>query len=397
MDLIVWLGFILSLVLMVLIARKNLWLGFFVGAIVLGVFNLSIVQIWQQIAKTLTTPSTLLMAFAVGIIPLIGGVLETTGMMTALVSNLNISRKLFLIFGPAFFGMLPMPGGALLSAPLVFRAGADIPNEQYAAINVWFRHALILIYPLGALLVTTKIANLNLYTAVLYMLPGFILMLILGYFFLLRGVHGKLTTKENPNLKKILLPIIVIVSAPAIHLSLMTIFPKLMTEIPLIIGVVFSFFLSLFLGKMNLKKLLPISKKMKPWKFFLIIIGMFLFINIFQASNVSRIIANIVFSRHFLLIVIGAFLGFVTGRVQMPFAIVLPIYLSTTGFSSIGYLTFATMFFAIYMGYIISPIHPCVSVSIEFFGSNLKDFFKKLYPIILISLTAATVVSLFFT
>lgn len=393
MNLTIWLGFLISLALMIIIARKNLWLGFIVGALVLGIFNLSFRGIFAQIQNTLTDPSILLLALSVGLIPLIGGALEVSGLMDDLVNNLRMKRKLFLAFGPAFLGMLPMPGGALLSAPLVLRAGTDISDDKYTAINVWFRHVLVLIYPLGALLVTSKMANLSLYFAMLYIIPCFILMIILGYIFLLKGIHGNLKTSDNIIRKKVFIPLAIILSAPIIHLILMSLFKNIIQEIPLSIGVLTSLILAFSIGKLDLKKIIPISLKMKPWKYFLIIIGMFLFLNIFQASNISKVIADIVFCKSFLIVGVAAFLGFVTGRVQMPFAILLPIYYSKFGVESMTYLVFAVMFFSIFMGYVISPIHPCVSVSIEFFGSSLKDFFKRLIIPTGISLIFALIIS----
>jgi integral membrane protein (TIGR00529 family) len=393
MTLLIWLGFLISLTLMIIIARKNLWLGFIIGALVLGVFNLSFKEILSEIQNTLTDPSILLLALAVGLIPLIGGTLEDSGLMDDLVNNIKMKRKLFLMFGPAFLGMLPMPGGALLSAPLVLRAGLDISGDKYTAINVWFRHTLILIYPLGDLLVTTKMANLNLYIAMLYLIPGFVLMVILGYVFLLRGIDGRLPQEGKFNLKKFFAPFGIILSAPIIHIVLMSIFKNLMYEVSLTIAVLTSLMLAFYFGKLKVKSIKPIVAKMKPWKFFLIIIGMFLFLNIFQVSNISKVIADIVFCKSFLIVGIAAFLGFVTGRVQMPFAILLPIYYSKFGSGAITYLVFGVMFFSTFMGYIISPIHPCVSVSLEFFGAGIKDFFKQLALPVAISLFAALVVS----
>jgi len=394
--LLIWLGFFFSLTIMILIARKNLWLGFIIGALILGFINLKPVLVFQQIKSTILDPAILLLGVAVGIIPLIGGVLDKSGLMDGMFNNLRLKRKLFLIFGPAFLGMLPMPGGALLSAPLVLRAGEDISDKQYTAINVWFRHALILIYPLGALLVTSKMAGLNLYRALLYLIPGFVLMIVLGWIFLLKGIKGNLPSQKHLNYKALFTPIGIILAAPLTHLLLMTLSPDILTEIPLIIGVSISLILAMLFGKMKPLDLIAVIKKMKPLKYFLIIIGMFLFLNIFGVSNISAIIATIAISKTFTIVFIAAFLGFVTGRVQMPFAIVLPIFYSRFGADAMSYLIFAIMFFSTYMGYIVSPIHPCVSVSLEFFGSSLKDFYVKLFWPVLISLTTALLFSLVF-
>jgi integral membrane protein (TIGR00529 family) len=389
----VWLGFLLALAVMLLVGRKSLWVGFLCGAILLGLFNLTISEIGSVFVETLTDPSILLLGISVGLISLIGGALEESGLIRDFVENLRMKRKLFLALGPAFLGMLPMPGGALLSAPLVKRAGKDISSEQFVAINVWFRHAFILIYPLGALLTTTKMAGLHLYTAMIYLIPGFLIMAGLGFFFLLRGITGNLSNVGNRSYRKIFIPILIILAAPIIHLFLLNIFPSWIKEIPLVIGVVTSLFLAWKFGDLKRKDIPLILRKMKPWKFFLIIIGMFLFLHTFIASDISSIIADIVFSKTFLIVAIAALLGFVAGRVEMPFAILLPIFYAKFGVESLTYLEFAIMFFSIFIGYVISPIHPCVSVSLEFFNSNLKDFYRRLLSPALISLGCVLVIS----
>ena len=149
---LIWLSFIFSLILLLYIARRSLWLALITSAVVLAIFNLNIAQMIDVIQRTIFDVPILLLAVAVGLIPLIGGGLQRSGLLNDLVNNLQVKRQVFLGFSPALMGLLPIPGGALLSAPMLIRAGYDISGESYAAINVWFRHILILIYPLGALL-----------------------------------------------------------------------------------------------------------------------------------------------------------------------------------------------------------------------------------------------------
>ncbi len=373
---LIWLGFFLSIALLMLIARKSLWIALTVAAIILGSFSLSVYEIGEEILNTLTDSSILLLALSVGMIPMIGGVMETSGLMDDLVENLRMKKRLFLAFSPALMGMLPMPGGALLSAPIIKKGGKGVSNDRKSAVNVWFRHLLLLIYPLGALLATTKMAGLDLYLAILYLIPGFLLMLVLGYLFLLRDVKGKIEYgRFKP--KKLAISLGIILAAPLIHLSLMM-FDNTITEAYLLIGVSISLALALYFGRIGLNGIKNVSLKMKPWNFALIIIGMFLFLNIFEASDTPGVIASLAVSKAILLVVIGAILGFATGRVQVPVSILLPIYFSKYGVEAMMALPFALMFFSIFMGYIISPVHPCVSVSLEYFKSSFKDFLKNM-------------------
>ena len=375
---LIWLSFILSLALLLIIARKNLWLGMMVGALVLGIFNLKIGMLLAEIANTLTDISILLLALAVGLIPIIGRALQTSGLLGNLVDNLQISRKGFLAFAPAFLGLLPLPGGALLSAPMLMKAGKDIQDETFVAINVWFRHILILIYPLGAILACSKIVNLNLYTILIYLIPTFLLLSILGYIFLLKNISGKMPSPHKIDYKKLFTPIFIILSAPIIHVTLTNLNMKIMDEISLVIGIMISLILTTIFGKLKIRDFKPIILKMKPWKFFLIIIGVFLFLNVFKTSNVSDEISKIVFSMNFLIVGIAVFLGFVTGRIQLPVSILVPIFNVKFGTDTMTPLIFALMYSAVFIGYMISPVHPCVSFTLEFFETNYKNFFKKL-------------------
>lgn len=386
---ITWIGFLLSVGLIIGLARKNLWMGLMAGALLLGIFNLSFIKIASVAGSTLSDISIVLLAISVGLIPLIGGIMEESHLMEGLVNNLRIGKKGFLMLSPALFGMLPMPGGALLSAPMVERGGEGVSGAQKAALNVWFRHLLIFMYPLGALLPTTKMAGLNLYRELLYLLPYFIVLTVTGYIFTIRGIKGNINYRGRFNLKKLLVPLAVILLAPIIHSLLMRIFN--IVEIGLLIGVSASLIVAWVTSGLKRKDFLRIAKKMQPWNYTLIIFGMFLFLNIFKAAEMSEVIAAIAFSPVFLVIFIGALLGFATGRVQVPVSIILPIFYAKYGESAMTFPVFAVMFFGIFIGYLISPIHPCVSVSVEYFNTNLKDYMKFVIPPAVISIIIATV------
>ncbi|MBN2602448.1 MAG: DUF401 family protein, partial [Candidatus Marinimicrobia bacterium] len=157
---LMWLSFLLAIILLIGIGRKSIWLGLMVSSFVLGILNLSIHQVVSIFTFTITDSSIFLLALAVGIMPIIGGALSESGLIADLIESLNMRSKTFLFIAPAFMGMLTMPGGALLSAPVIATVGKDVTKADYAAINVWFRHILVMIYPLAGLLATTKMAGL---------------------------------------------------------------------------------------------------------------------------------------------------------------------------------------------------------------------------------------------
>lgn len=392
----VWFSFLVSITLLILVSRKNIWLGLLLAAFILGILNLSFTDVVKLFFSTCTDYSILILALSVGIIPLIGGALERSELIKNLVQSLNMRSKTFLFIAPAFMGMLSMPGGALLSAPVIASVGKGANKADYVAINIWFRHILVMIYPLAGLLATTKMAQLDLYTEVLYLLPGFLLLTFLGYFYLLRPIADTTSLSGEHNWKNILRPICIILTAPVIHLVSIVLFKNVMGEIPLIIGVLASLGLSFYFGKLPLKDIAPIVVKMRPWRFSLLIIGMFIFLNVFKASNVSAAIAAIAFSKTFLIVGIGIFLGFVTGRVQVPVSILLPIFYARFGTAGMTPMVFAVMYFAVFIGYVVSPVHPCVSVTIEYFRSNLKEYYQKVFAPGIVAIASVTLFSIIF-
>lgn len=392
-----WLGFFVSIAVLLLVSRKNLALALFAAGIVLGFSTIPPYNIGIKIWETLTDSSVVLLAIAMGIIPMIGGALEISGRMDDLVNNLRIGKKPFLMFSPAMIGMLPMPGGALLSAPLVEKGGADVKPENKAALNVWFRHAFLLIYPLSAfLIVSTKIAGLDVYTVLPYLLPFFIFTVLLGYLFFLRNADGKIKYTKKFSLKKLLLPLLVIMIAPVLDFLIQNIFELSMRETSLVIAVAVSFILAFLLGNLNLSSIKHISKKMKPWNFAFIIIGMFVFVNIFKASGVPESIAGLTLPNIVLCVFISFLLGMVTGRVEVPASIVIPTYLATSGLSSMSPLIFVITLFSIFIGYVISPVHPCVAVSTEYLKIKYQAFLKVVFLPAFIALLLMFVLFLFF-
>jgi Uncharacterized conserved protein len=331
----------------------------------------------MKIYETLIDPSILLLAVAMGLIPLIGGVMEESGQMDGLVNNLRIGKKSFLGISPALIGMLPVPGGALLSAPLVERVGEGIEPGTKASLNVWFRHILFLIYPISPeLIVSIEIAGLDVYDALPYLFPFFIFSLLIGYVFFLRGIKGKITYEKKFSAKDLMVPLMVIALVPILDFSLQRMVDLPLREISLIIAVIGSLSLSLSLSNLNPAKVLAIGKKMRIWHFALIILGMFVFLNIFKASGVPEMIASANFSKPMLCVVIGFLLGIVTGRIQVSASIVVPIYVASSTLNFMQASVFAITFFSIFLGYVISPIHPCVSISVEYFKIQIKDFLR---------------------
>ena len=382
----VWLAFVLSIASIFIISRRSFPLALVVGGLILGLLTITPIKVCTQIVVTITNVDILLLAIAVSVIPLIGGIMEYSGELDLLLNNLRIGKRGLLILVPALVGMLPMPGGALLSAPMVQKVASEESGELKTAINIWFRHLLILIYPLSAALIAaTKIVGFTVYDVLPYLLVWFVLAFALGYLFFLVKIGDKHTHKSDFSLRGLLIPISILMVAPVIDFAIQRAFILKYKSISTLVGVLMSLILAVRLSpkRINYRKIIT---KMRPWEFGAIILGMFIFFNIFKVSPIADRIAGIEVSPITLSIWGGFLLGFATGRVQLPASIILPIYLTKSGNMS-GFV-FSLIYVSIFFGYVISPVHPCVAITVSYFKTSMMGFIKKcILPVAIIMLT----------
>jgi len=389
-----WIGFSCSMVILLLVARRSLSLAMALAAAILAAFTLSPSGMGGALRQTFLDPSVLLLALIVAMIPLIGGVMESSGQMDRLVANLRIGVRPFLAFAPALLGMLPMPGGALLSAPLVERGAGHAPGDVKTVANVWFRHALLLVYPLGpALIASAKIAQLEVYAVIPFLAPAFFLCLAAGYVFLLRKVSGRLSRAEAFSLAGLVVPLFVILVAPLLDLLLQGTGWFSIMEIGTTLGVATSLGIAMWVGRVRPSAFRKVVRKAKPWKYSLIIFAMFAFLNVFAASGAPERIAGMALDPMILCIGIGFILGLVTGRIQAPMSIIVPIYISTYG--ALSAPAFAVTYFAVFLGYILTPVHPCISVSVEYFHTTMGAFLRRIAAPAAVGLVATCIAGLF--
>ena len=85
---------------------------------------------------------------------------------------------------PALIGLLPMPGGAIFSAPMVKTLGKShhMPGATLSYINYWYRHIWEYWWPLyPGILLTTALANIDLWQLVYFTLPLSLVAIAAGY------------------------------------------------------------------------------------------------------------------------------------------------------------------------------------------------------------------------
>jgi integral membrane protein (TIGR00529 family) len=187
----------LALILLLNRLLKNLTAAVGAGTLILGLWvghplaEIAVVA-WK---RTLSADNLMLLA-AITMVNYLGDLMSRTGVMEDLVTvvQARIPRRLSLAALPAVIGFLPMPGGALFSAPLV--ASWDRNDELSALLkartNFWFRHVWECWWPLyPAVLLALSLTGLEVWQFICAGLPISALAIAAGYFFLLRRLPGE--------------------------------------------------------------------------------------------------------------------------------------------------------------------------------------------------------------
>ncbi|MCU0573817.1 MAG: DUF401 family protein [Syntrophobacteraceae bacterium] len=182
---------ILLAFLVILLAIKRKWsLGsaFLLGAVLLGLFfGMPLSAILRSLAHSVTDAKTVSLGVVVSLILVLSHSMEKAGQMQRLLDRfqgLVVRPRLNLVVFPALIGLLPMPGGAIFSAPMVKALGRNLnmPGSLLSYINYWFRHIWEYWWPLyPGVLLTTTLANIDLWTFVIFLLPLSSVATLVGY------------------------------------------------------------------------------------------------------------------------------------------------------------------------------------------------------------------------
>jgi len=326
-------------------------------------------------------------------------------LVTALKSRL--SGKILFIAVPAVIGLIPMPGGALFSAPLVDNCDIDksIQNELKSQINYWFRHIWEYWLPLySGVLLAIQITGLEIWQLFAINFPITVFSIIGGYLLLLRKL--KIPSDRIKSEKKLpvlphLMPIVVIVAG---YIAISFIFPGL-KDISKYLPMGFSILLSMIFtqirrpisGEKWLKILL--SKKILDMVMIVAVISIysaFIEAQLPDGSFLIEMLRNELALSGIpplLLIMLLPFIsgiatGIAIGFVGASFPIVisilgpdpaLPLLLSSV---SIAYASG-------HIGQLLSPVHVCNIVTNRYFKTNLLKTTYKLIPVCFFILAGA--------
>ena len=334
--------------------------------------------------QTLLDPPTLSLLAIVASALALSRLMEMKGLLTRLAATMErIGSKLAMHLVPAVIGLVPMPAGALVSATalrdLAKRMG--LTPEQTTFINYWFRHIweyCLPVYP--ALITASVVLSIQLSSAAAILWPMTILSIALGsissYRILKLKKAPEITVKHSQN---------------KAYSLLITSWPILLVVLLVLVGMdaVIAFPLTLALLALQQRAKWPELKKAFNYgldpKMLFLLYAIMLFKAAIETSGAAYILysdmQSIGLPALAVLIVLPFLMGFATGIgmafVGIAFPLLLPLLVTESGINSYALLLAYT---SGEVGVLLSPVHLCLIVTIEYFKARLAGVYKYILP-----------------
>jgi uncharacterized protein len=379
--------------------------------------GLGVYPLCGVILASATSVQTIGILLIVWLIMVMSKIMKEAGQMERLVSSfsrLSGDPRTVGSVMTALIGLLPMPGGALFSAPMVDASLATLPvnKEQKTIINYWFRHIWEYWWPLfPGVILALALLKVETWIYISTMAPVTAISIFAGTLFILRPIRlakqeaaKQVSWKALGRFLREILPILIII--------FFILFQAALTEILAIFGVAFAMpgALSILPGLIAALVWVTASNHLPAYRIraslmdggsvsiLLLIVAIMIFQGVLKESQAALQIRSELFAYRIpvsLIIMILPFLaGFITGIavgfVGTSFPLIIPMFPES---SLVGYLSSAALAFTFgFMGMMLSPVHLCFLVTKDYYGASLiRSYRYLLLPALSVMATVAAV------
>lgn len=397
---------ILVFLMVLALSRVRLKLSYclFAGAVVLGLWSgMEPYPLAKSLARNFVRFETVNLVLIVGLILVISRLMKDSGQMERIVDRFGALTRDPRTVGavmPALIGLLPMPGGALFSAPMVETAfcEASLSREKKTVVNYWFRHMWEYWWPLyPGVVLAVGLLHVEVWRFMAVMFPMTLITALAGVFFILRPMGMKAPEGKTSRGGKAVgaflwevMPIIVVVAVIAV-MALLTLLLKLWGidwalpgGVAILPGLLAALIWVIRLNRIPLKGVWSALTDRDVLPMILLVAAIMLFKGVMTDSQAVTHIRDELVSYRFPLIWVillmpflsGLITGIAIGFVGASFPLIIPLFPSG---SLVEYLSYACLAYSFgYMGMMLSPVHLCFLVTKDYFGASLLRSYRPL-------------------
>ena len=402
--------------------RLHLSLSLLVGAVAVGLWmGQPVLQIGRGLAISFTRMETLQLVAIICLILVVSQLMKVSGQLDRIVENFVAmvkSASTVSVVMPALIGLLPMPGGALFSAPMVETAvtGCSLTQDRKTAVNYWFRHIWEFWWPLyPGVVLAVSLLQVEMWRFILIQAPLTLFSVAAGSIFLLKPlrVNNHRDEAGNGGVRLLapflweVMPILLVVGS-IVFLALLRsclswagIKVNLPNSLPLILGLAVCSIWVMGANRLGLMDLWRALVNRNTLLMVLLIFGIMAFKGaLIDSQAVLQIREEMVRYRiPFVMVVMGMpfisglITGIAIGFVGATFPLLVPLF---AGLSPLDFLLHASLAYVSgYVGMMLSPVHLCLLVTKDYFKASLAASYRHIYkPAVALMVTWMVVLGL---
>ena len=330
-------------------------------------------------------------------------ILKESGFLGEIVDSFSkvFSPKIFIPAFSLIIGALAMPGGALVSAPLVEEGSKNtsLLSHEKVVINFWFRHIWEPISPLfPEIVLSSSLINVPLSFIIKTQWPITVSMFIAGIIFILPLVKESGFSKSNTTfadyckLVPSIFPIILVI-------SLVFIFRNLSVALAIFVGILYV----IIVKRLSFKQILNALRVATLINYAFLMIAIFFLKYVSIESNLIKgVYDSFVFYKipyqiplFFIPFVVGLMTGISSAAIGLSYTLLLPMMQNINGTVSPAHLFIA--YLGVWTALSLTPTHLCLSLSIDFFKARIGLTYKVLYKNIIFVLAIGIIWIIFLT
>lgn len=389
-------AFVISFLFLGLMLYKRVGLGITLTftAVILSLLSIELGSIANVFWNTMTDSVTISLVSATFGIMLLSQLYKETNFVNTMSQSLSEifrNSKLVVSILPAIIGLLPVPGGALMSAPMVESEAnkLKLDKTKQTYVNIWFRHTIFPVYPMSQVLILTgALTGVSIILLVMRQVPVVIAMVVIGYLIgfwkVSAAKHETLENSLATNLASLL---------RAFSPILAMIFAIVVFSVDVSIAAFMGVILLLLIARPSLKVTSRPFRSRPIYEVTLAAFGAMLLRNVTIASGVSEVFGNIIAGGNInevvLLSTLPTVLAFLVGSPSGGMAISVSMLAGIISFSP---KTAGLLYMATYLGYLGAPTHLCLVLTADYFKCALGKVYKYMVPSLAVSFLVAILV-----
>ncbi|MBU4201201.1 MAG: DUF401 family protein [Verrucomicrobia bacterium] len=309
-----------------------------------------------------------------------------------------------LIAAPLVIGLVPMPAGALFSAPMVQQV---VDEEHWApewktAVNYWFRHVVEYWWPIyPVVIISLTVFHMETWQYVLALIAFTPVTLLAGYLFLLRPHQDRLmcvrsSAPAEPAGRRfvvVILPLMVIIASVLLLPPILSQgFPFLNGQLRKMLAMLIGMLLGLGMilrddGGWSVRRLFASLAGRHSLNILLTVGSVAIFQSLLDDSRLLPTAGRELMEAGFPVVLLVAGLpllaGLITGVASGFAGMAFPLIVGLMSQEGAGLTPMATLALAFgfgYMGMMLSPIHLCLLVTRDYFSSSLIPIYRQILP-----------------